>query len=103
MTVKFLNYTPHRIVLNNGDSYPSVGVARVSSTHTEPNEHGIATVRFGEVENLPAPAEGVYYIVSALVRAALPEREDLVAPATGHPDTVRNDRGHIVSVPCFVR
>ena len=31
------------------------------------------------------------------------KRADVVSPATGHPDTVRNEKGHIVSVPGFVR
>ena len=39
------------------------------------------------------------YIVSALVLSALAgNREDVVAPATGHPETIRQD-GKIVSVP----
>ena len=29
-------------------------------------------------------------------------RNDLLAPATGHPETVRNEQGQIVSVPGFV-
>jgi len=24
------------------------------------------------------------------------------APASGHPDVVRNEQGHIVSVPCLI-
>jgi hypothetical protein len=47
----------------------------------------------------------VLYIVSALVLTAAKAavRTDCVAPATGHPDCVRNDKGFIVSVPGFVR
>lgn len=50
------------------------------------------------------PEEGTIYIVSALVLAAAKEkgRTDVVAPATGHPDCVR-ENGFIVSVPGFVR
>lgn len=50
------------------------------------------------------PEEGTIYIVSALVLAAAKEkgRTDVVAPATGHPDCVRENR-FIVSVPGFVR
>ena len=55
-----------------------------------------------EVQNLPEPAENILYIVSALVLAAS-KRADLVAPATGHPEAVRNEKGQIVSVPGFVR
>lgn len=65
---------------------------------------GISTVFYGEIENLPEPEEGTIYIVSAMVLAAAKEkgRTDVVAPATGHPDSIRED-GFIVSVPGFVR
>ena len=39
---------------------------------------------------------------SSLVLAANRTRTDLVAPATGRSETIRNDKGHIVSVPGFV-
>ena len=55
-----------------------------------------------EVQGLPAPEEGVYLIVSALVAQAA-KRADVVSPATGHPDVVRDQKGQIASVPGFVR
>ena len=97
----FKNYTPHTINLNDGRSFPSEGVARVSATFTEFNQDGICRQEFGEVEGLPAPEKGIKLIVSAMVLSAS-NRDDLVAPATGHPDTIRNEKGHIVSVPGFV-
>lgn len=98
----FVNCTPHTIVLNNGTSLPVSGVvARVTASHTKFNKDGICRQVFGDVENLPEPQEGVVYVVSALVLAAT-DRQDVVAPATGHPETVRKD-GLIVSVPGFVR
>lgn len=99
----YINLTPHAIVMNDGRVFPPSGVAaRVSSSFTEIT-NDVCEVVYGEVENLPAPKEGTRYIVSALVLAACKGRQDVVAPATGHPATVRNDKGHIVSVPCFVR
>lgn len=98
---KFRNYTPHTINLNDGRSFPSEGVARVSATFTKFSNDGICRQEFGEVEGLPEPQEGVKLIVSAMVLSAS-NRTDLVAPATGHPDTIRNEKGHIVSVPGFV-
>lgn len=98
---EFKNYTPHTINLNNGRSFTSEGVARVSATFTKFNKDGICFQEFGEVEGLPAPEKGVKLIVSAMVLSAS-DRTDLVAPATGHPETVRNEKGHIVSVPGFV-
>ena len=59
---------------------------------------------FGEVIDLPEPQPGTVYIVSAMVLSALAgSRSDVVAPATGHPECIRNDKGHILSVPGFVR
>lgn len=98
----FYNYTPHTIVLNDGTSYDSVGVARVSNFFTDFDSDGVCSVKYGEVLGLPAPKDGVLYIVSAMVLAAS-DRTDLVAPATGHPCCARNDKGFIVSVPGFVR
>ncbi len=99
---KYINCTPHTIKLNDGRSFPASGdVARVSSTHTSFVDD-CCTVVYGDLANVPAPVDGVKYIVSAMVLSAS-DRPDLVAPATGHPDTVRNDKGHIVSVPGFVK
>lgn len=97
----FKNFTPHTINLNDGRSFSSVGVARVSVTFTKFNKDGICHQKFGDVEGLPAPEKGVKLIVSAMVLSAS-NRTDLVAPSTGHPDTIRNEKGHIVSVPGFV-
>lgn len=99
--MRLRNFTPHAILLNNGESFPSEGLARVANTFTQFDEDGVCRVEYGDVEGLPEPEDGVLLIVSAMVLAAS-DRSDLVAPATGHPDCVRNE-GRIVSVPGFVR
>ena len=101
---QYVNLTPHAIHLNDGRSFePSGAIARVSSSFSD-FENDVCEQVFGEVENLPAPQADVRFIVSGLVLAALKgERDDVVAPATGHPLTQRNEKGHIVSVPGFVR
>lgn len=98
----FKNYTPHQIVLNDGRTFPSVGVARVSNKFTE-FKNDICSVSYGDIEGLPAPEDGTYYIVSILVLAAAKAqgRTDCIAPATGHPKCIRKD-GFIVSVPGFI-
>lgn len=102
--MKIKNYTPHTIHMNEGTSYESEGVARVSATFTDFNENGICSQKFGEVENLPEPEEGVIYIVSSMVLSAIKDkRSDVVAPATGHPHCIRDENGRIKSVPGFVR
>lgn len=100
----FINLTPHKIVLNNGTSYDSVGVARVSNSFSNFDTNGVCDVCYGDIINLPDTKDNTYYIVSALVLAAAKAagRTDCVAPATGHPDCIRKD-GFIVSVPGFVR
>lgn len=102
---QFKNFTPHAIVLNDGRSFASEGLARVSAAFTPFDENGVCTQEFGEVTGLPEPAVNTLYIVSALVLTAAKQagRTDCVAPATGHPDCVRSDKGFIVSVPGFVK
>lgn len=99
----FKNLTPHAVVLNNGTVFQSEGIARVNASFSS-IENGICSQVFGDVTGLPEPQDGIMFIVSALVLSAAKEagRTDCVAPATGHPETVRNEAGHIVSVPCFV-
>jgi len=52
----------------------------------------IAKTRFGEVECLPEPQDGIIYIVSNLVAQAVPHREDVFFP----DDLVRDAHGNII-------
>lgn len=100
--MNFINCTPHTINLNDGRSFEPSGILpRVSSSFTTFSDD-VCEVVYGQVEGLPEPVAGTYYIVSAMVLAACKDRSDLVAPATGHPACVR-ENGRIVSVPGFVR
>lgn len=101
----FKNYTPHPIKLNDGREFASEGLARVKATFTSFDENGVCSQQFGDITGLPEPTDGVLYIVSALVLIAvkLQGRTDCVAPATGHPECVRDEKGFIKSVPGFVR
>ena len=101
----FRNFTPHSIVLNDGTTYVSEGLARVQASFSDFDENGVCQQVFGAVTGLPETEEGVLLIVSAMVLSAAQAqgRRDVVAPATGHPLCVRNEAGHIVSVPGFVR
>ena len=100
----FVNLTPHTITLNNGTSYVSKGMCRVNNSFTSFDDTGVCDVVYGDIIGLPEPIADTLYIVSALVLSAakVAGRTDCVAPATGHPDCVRED-GFIVSVPGFVR
>jgi len=100
---KFINCTPHAIVLNDGRIFePSGIVARVDSFHDSigsdvfKHEFGdiIFCQEFGEIIGLPEQTGDTIFIVSAIVLSAskVLGRTDCVAPATGHPEVKRNDK-----------
>jgi len=101
-TDSIINCTPHEIVLNSGATFaPSGEVARVSTDSTViSTDDGVTYARksVGGVVGLPAEQAGVKYIVAAMVFDNC-NRRDIVAPMTDV--AVRNDKGHIVSVPGF--
>lgn len=104
-----INLTPHAVTVRLGEKTiefpPSGQIARVGVEYAPAGEvAGIPVVRatIGAVEGLPDPAEGVLYIVSAMVAQALPNRHDLIAPDTG-AGAVRDEAGRIVAVTRFVR
>lgn len=101
-----VNLTPHALSFNDGRVLEASGtIARVSSSYTSFDKDGICEQTFGNVQGLPEPVDGTLYVVSALVLSAAKGsgRNDIVAPATGHPECVRNEAGQIVSVPGLVR
>ena len=100
----FINCTKHNINMNDGTVYqPSGMVANVSASFSPIDENGIAHQVFGDVVGLPEPQPDTFYIVSSVVMTALAgTRPDCVAPATGHPDCIR-ENGIVKSVPCFVQ
>jgi hypothetical protein len=53
--------------------------------------------------NLPDPVDGTYLLVSAMVLSEAKKlgRRDCIAPNTN--EAVRNEKGHIISVPGFVK
>jgi len=95
-----LNYTPHPVtLLSNKDevifTFESKGLIRLKATTVEvASENGIRFTKtvFGEPEGLPEFKIGIYYIVSQLVKSALPNRVDLLVPA----EVVRDSEGTII-------
>jgi len=92
---RFVNLTPHPIVIVGGPTLaPSGSLARCVAESVPAGEHGgvaLSRVTYGVVEGLPAPEEGVLYIVSGLVRAAVPTRADVVSPG----DLARDSDGKV--------
>lgn len=91
-----INATPHSINLPGLVIPPSGNVARVSVSLTDAGTlNGIPLVRgtYGEVTGLPPQQVGVLYVVSALVRTALPDRKDLASPVKPIRDAEGNITG----------
>lgn len=99
------NLTPHEVCVYklNGvtpdlDLVIEAGgaVARVSCEYMKVDKtvEGVDMYRtvFGEVTGLPDYEEGVYLLVSAMVREALPLRSDLVSPG----QLLRDDNGNVI-------
>lgn len=100
-----VNLTPHciNVVSEDGsrlyDVPVSGTVARCSQSETHLFDLQVAGISipvtgqsFGEVVDLPAPQPETFYIVSRLVAAACPDRNDLLVPGP----LVRNDEGQPV-------
>jgi hypothetical protein len=90
-----INLTPHPITLRSEgvDTViaPFGAPARVSSTPGGLVDLGLPVLvampdTFGEVIGLPEPAEGVFFVVSAVVGAAVRGRSDVLVPGTGPSD-----------------
>lgn len=99
------NLTPHEVKIYklNGTTpdldviiEASEVVARVSCEYIKVDKKadGIDLYRpvFGEVTGLPEYSKGVYLLVSAMVREALPLRSDLVSPG----QLLRDDDGNVI-------
>ena len=106
-----INLTPHDIVLRSPEGIDTVihksgTEARVPTVPGVQHDiEGVPCAVFdsdalGDVAGLPAPAEGVFYLVSGLVGAALAgKRSDLLVPGTAPADSpIRNEKGWIVAV-----
>ena len=91
-----VNLTPHAIVIVGGPTLPPSGaLARCATKSVFAGEHAsvlLASVAYGAVEGLPEPVPGVIYIVSALVRSAVPSRLDVASPG----DLVRDFAGAVI-------
>jgi hypothetical protein len=94
---KIINLTPHDIVImgENGEKIilskdGTVARVTVNRKATESvNGIPIFTESYGDVVGLPNESEGVYWIVSALVRQAVPWRQDVLSPG----ELIRDEKG----------
>ena len=99
--MEILNCTPHSLVFVDDAGKvirtvePSGILPRVSSTVTIVGDiDGIPdeVTTYGQVVGLPEKREGVIMVVSAMVAARLPDRDDIRIPGR----QVRDDQGRII-------
>lgn len=104
----FKNGTPHPITLLNADNQvvqvlpKGEIVPRLTTTTVvvgEVNGVSITETSFGETQDLPAPEEGVLWIVSRLILSANSHRSDLLVPN----ELVRDNDGNIVGCKSLAR
>ena len=96
-----INKTPHAIYILDDDEkilkvFPkSKGMIRVAETSKYVKNIGdvpIYSTTWGDTKDVPKPQPGIYYIVSQLVKSALPHRTDLLVPR----NIVRDKAGNII-------
>lgn len=108
MTQKIVNKTPHAVYILNEDGtilrvFPkSNGMIRVKEDSRRVGMIDgipISNTTWSEEVDIPEFNEGTFYIVSQLVKNALPKRTDLLVPK----DVVRDDKGNIMGCKCLDR
>jgi len=102
MKMNLVNMTPHSIsIVDENNSVikiiPTSGnLIRLKSSTVDSglSVDGVKITKtaFGEPEGLPGEQDGTYYIVSQIVKTALPNRKDLLVPA----EMVRDTEGNII-------
>ncbi len=97
--MSIVNLTPHalNVVTSGGVTTikPDGTVARCATTSTPAGEAAgipLSRTTYGKVIGLPDPVPGVIFVVSALVRAAVPHRGDVASPG----DLVRDAAGNVI-------
>ena len=103
------NLTPHTVSIINEDgtvkaAFPSESIARASQTAEHVGElDGIELVsmKFGATEDLPAPEDGIYYIVSVITANAAKAEGRTTSDLVITADPVRDDSGRIIGCKRF--
>lgn len=120
--MNLVNLTPHPVRVYRADTpdqvedlddgvvmvlEPSGTLARLSETilgeETVLTDEGVdipvSIVSYAEAEGLPAPQQGVFYVVPLMTALAAAERDDLLVPY----EQVRNGEGTVVGCRRFGR
>ena len=103
---KIINLTPHIVNYKGHEFKPEAKPAKVKEEsfnlapiYSNDIEIEIVATKFGAVENLPNEEEETWYIVSSIVKAANPHRNDLLVPK----EFSRDEKGNITGCNKFSR
>ncbi len=99
---KFVNLIGHDITISGYGTLPKAeNPCRVETRERVVGKVAdipIVETHFSEIQNLPEPEEGVYYIVSRIAMDFIPfNREDVFCVDTG-PTAIRDENGQVVAV-----
>ena len=104
--MKIINLTPHAITFMHEDGTTEVFEASGEVARVEQFLFSIPDTKYnlkscvkGCVEGLPKQDINTVFIVSAMVREELPERDDLWSPTS----FVRDEEGNIVGCTAFIQ
>lgn len=98
---KIINKVPHpvyildsedRIITTFPKSNGMIRLEEVSKPVGTLDGIPICSTTWGDTQDVPEVVPGVYYIVSQLVKNALPDRPDFLVPK----DVVRDENGNII-------
>lgn len=85
--MQFINLTPHTINIHSNGNItnvaPSGNIARVSTRYQHSNtvsDINIYNCVYGDIDGLPDSQDDTIYIVSGVVKSAVPNRMDVMSP-----------------------
>ena len=103
--MKIVNLTPHDITFINSEGESETFMASGEVARVEQflfaipdSKYNLKSCIKGCVEGLPAKEINTVYIVSAMVREELPERDDIWSPTS----FIRDEEGRIVGCTAFI-
>lgn len=105
-SILIVNKTPHTVYVYDDDSIllaeyqPDSVPVRIKADVKRIGdlaEIPLTSTVYGDLEGLPDEQPGVYYIVSGLVKAACPERKDLLVPS----EQLRDSEGRVIGCKSF--
>ena len=94
--MNFVNLTPHTLNIHSNGNVtniaPSGQIARVNTSYKRNYNAGgidIYNCVYGDLNGLPEPQDFTLYIVSGVVKSAVPNREDVLSPG----ELIRDSNG----------